>query len=220
MENRKNAPLRHALNTCTQLSDALATVLRTLRGESHLRRWAHPSEMDTEWNTRTHIMAKLIPANSSVLEFGAGSMVLRTYLPPGTQYTPSDIVSRSADTLVIDLNSKSPLPSFPSHDIAVFGGVLEYIFDVERVVRHLSQHVRCVIASYAVTDNTPRTFTRRALGWVNDMSDVTFRRHFEQNNFVCDHLVEWDQQMIYRFTLRAHGLVIRNAPNDSASILR
>ena len=108
-------------------------------------------------------MATPIRPGSSVLEFGAGRMVLKQSLPEGCRDTPSDIVDRGPRTIVCDLNART-LPDFPHHDVAVFSGVLEYVHDVPRVVALLARTVDTVVASYADTDSVARRITRRAHG--------------------------------------------------------
>jgi hypothetical protein len=93
--------------------------------------WIDTSHFDTDWEERTRLMARIVPNHSRVIEFGAGKRQLESYLDPSCSYIPSDLVDRGGNTIVLDLNSR-PLPDF-SHlklDVAVFGGVLEYISDL------------------------------------------------------------------------------------------
>ena len=60
-------------------------------------------------------------------------------LPPDCTYTPSDIVARSPDFLVSDLNEKIPF-ELSRFDTAVFSGVLEYVYDIEKVFEIISYH--------------------------------------------------------------------------------
>ena len=95
--------------------------------KSDLTRWENIENLDEEWDARTIMMARLIPPNSSVLEFGAARLVLREYLPTNCSYQPSDIVDRGDNTIVCDLNDEFPdLSHHYTH--VVFSGVLEYIF--------------------------------------------------------------------------------------------
>src|SRR5438105_2510155 len=107
------------------------------------------SSLSPTWDTRTEMLAGLIKPGA--LEFGAGRMVLKNFLPANCVYTPSDLVDRKNGTWVCDLNSPE-LPAFPSHDVAVFSGVLEYLNDLPMLAAHLSVFVQEVVASYAVTD--------------------------------------------------------------------
>ncbi len=172
-------------------------VLKQL-GISDLRRWKNPSSLSPDWDSRNELIAPLVPPNASVIEFGAGRMVLRGLLPAGCKYTPSDVVGRGPGTLVIDLNARE-LPAIPPHDVAVFSGVLEYIFDVPRLIKHLSQSVDCIIASYAVADLCPQSSTRRASGWVNDFTARELEDLFGRAGFQTDRALSWRSQKIYSF---------------------
>jgi hypothetical protein len=130
---------------------AWKTRLLRLFGGTDRKRWLDESSLRVAWDDRTELIASLVPDNSVVLEFGAGRLALGRALPPGCTYIPSDIVSRRADCLIIDLNSRR-LPRLPTHDVAVFSGVLEYVGDIGAVARQLAQTTGRIIASYAVLD--------------------------------------------------------------------
>ena len=119
---------------------ALKTSILKLIGRSDYFRWTPVDSLASNWDSRTMQIAKLISENSSVIEFGAGRQILRDYLPQGCQYTPSDLVDRGRGTIVCDLNSDA-LPQFSKFDFAVFAGVMEYVNDIPRIVRHLKQSV-------------------------------------------------------------------------------
>jgi len=175
---------------------SFGTAFRKASRRSDRARWTDSSNLLTDWDSRTQRIAELIKPNSSVLEFGAGRMVLKQYLPDNCTYTPSDIVARGKDTLICDLNS-TELPRFPPHDIAVFSGVLEYIHDVPRLISHLSKSVTMIVASYAVTDFNPSE--RYAQGLVNNYSSDEIIALFEKNGFFRVHSEQWQSQIIYTF---------------------
>lgn len=172
------------------------TSLRKLIRGSDYKRWETEKNLSQSWDSRTEQIAKLIDAKTSVIEFGAGRLVLKAYLPDGCAYTPSDLVDRGEGTVICDLN-KRPLPEFQSYDFAIFSGVLEYVNDVPFLISHLSNCMRTIIASYAVIDSNKEN--RRARGWVNDFSSKEFIEVFENAGFQCDHIEEWQSQLIYRF---------------------
>jgi hypothetical protein len=125
-------------------------------------------------------------------------MTLKDKLPEGCQYTPSDLVDRGAGTIVCDLNGRD-LPSFPVHDIAVFGGVLEYINDVPRVITHVSKFADRIIASYVVSEAFPSTLERRVQGWVNDYNSSQFEEIFSRLGFRCADVSAWGCHRIFEF---------------------
>lgn len=180
------------------------TSLRKILGKSDYQRWGTDKDLSPDWDSRTKKIASLVEPGASVIEFGAGRLVLKTFLPDKCSYTPSDLVDRGNGTIVCDLNSEI-LPQFEHYDVAVFSGVLEYINDVPRLMSHLSNFVSTIIASYAVTDKNPKIDKRRALGWVNDYTDAQIIDIFEKTGFQCDYNEEWQSpviksQVIYKFT--------------------
>jgi len=139
----------------------------------------------------------LIEPGTSVIEFGAGRLVLKNFLPASCSYTPSDLVDRGSGTIVCDLNSDT-LPQLQSYDTAVFSGVLEYINDLPELILFISSHVNSILASYAVTN----TFkgNRRSQGWVNDYSKSQIIDIFRGAGFQCTHTEKWGTQVIYKFS--------------------
>jgi hypothetical protein len=169
------------LRWARDFSRALATERRRQRGDSDRERWAGEGELLEAWDRRTARLAALVPAGSRVIEFGAARMTLRDHLPPGCTYTPSDLVSRGPGTLVADLNAR-PLPDVPEADVAVFGGVLEYLNDVSGVLWHLHPRVHTVIASYVPVCGNGWVW-RRSQGWVNDFDEDELRAQFLRGGY-------------------------------------
>jgi hypothetical protein len=134
-----------------------------------------------------------------VLELGAGRRSLARFLPPESVYLPSDLVDRGPGTFVCDLNGPS-LPVFPDHDVVVCSGVLEYVFDLARLVAHLTHGSAMVLASYAATDLGPRSpLRRRSLGWVNDYSLGALERLFRESGYELARQGRWRQQALLQF---------------------
>lgn len=173
-----------------------STCLRKTMRRSDYGRWGTNAHLSVDWDARTERIAKLVGPGSSVIEFGAGRLVLKKYLPAGCICVPSDIVYRGDVAIVCDLNSFK-LPEFDKYDCAIFGGVLEYFNDVPRLISHLSKSVSEVIASYAISDT--KTSGRRAQGWVNDFSDKQIIAIFKESGFDWDYAEKWREQVIYRF---------------------
>ena len=180
------------------IQTALETSIRKILGGSDLKRWGRREALFEGWDGRTERIASLVAPGASVIEFGAGRMVIRDYLPEGCKdrYTPSDIVDRGPGTLICDLNADLP-PDFGRHDVAIFSGVLEYLNDVPALISCLYQHTDQIIASYAATESNKRS--RRARGWVNDFSSRDFVKIFENVGYICSHSEKWRSQMIYKF---------------------
>ena len=143
---------KKVINKLRSIKNGFYTSWRKLRKGSDYQRWESERNLSPSWDSRTQQIAKLIDAHASVIEFGAGRLILKAYLPDGCTYTPSDLVDRGNGTIICDLNSDE-LPQLQSYDIAVFSGVLEYVNNVPKLISHLSNCVDVIIASYAVTDS-------------------------------------------------------------------
>lgn len=199
IRNANFGMIKPIVNRLEQLRYAIGASLRKRRKGTDYRRWGGSSALSRSWDSRTEQIGLMIQPGSSVLEFGAGRMVLRDFLPDGCSYTPSDLVDRGSGTVVYDLNSEN-LPDFRiQYDVAVFGGVLEYIDDVPRLVAHLSTFVHTIIASYAVTDHNPNKIRRRCRGWVNHYSSEEFKNVFLQHALHLEDVRNWHSQRIFRF---------------------
>jgi hypothetical protein len=173
-----------------------AATFRPFRSPTDLERWQDPSNLRPDWDERTRLIAGLIPGGSSVIEFGAAKLVLPRHLGQGCTYQPVDLVKRSEDTIAFDLNG--PLPALPRrYDYAVFSGVLEYVRDLERVMRWLPSVANRVIFSYAVTNYLSDPITRRRNGWINYLSDIEVRRLICQSGLDCRKTERWQHQNVY-----------------------
>ncbi|KQP09391.1 hypothetical protein ASF26_05100 [Methylobacterium sp. Leaf93] len=95
-------------------------------------------------------------------------MKIESLLPEGCSYIPADVVKRDERTVVIDLN-KQRLPNFGA-DFVLGLGVLEYLFDMPRVLKQLSRQVPEGVFSYHPMDQSPKK-DRIALGWVNSLNE-------------------------------------------------
>lgn len=161
------------------------------------RRWSQSISLLADWDLRTREMAGFIPKGSRVLEFGAGRMALQDLLPPDCTYTPSDLVSRSPNTLVYDINSDQAI-TFPQCDVVFAGGVLEYLIDLPYFVSRIRGICQTVVCSYAPRDQKS-ILIRRSNGWVNDFSTTQIEQIFMKNGFSCDRKMPWRDQWLFRF---------------------
>lgn len=118
---------------------------------------------------RSQIAARFIGPGKSVLDLGAGSMVLKKFLPPDCRYQPCDIYPRSPDCLVADLNAQQ----FPAghYDWVVMLGVFQFLTDPAWAVAQCRQVAGQAVFSYSPTirdQSTPKEIEwREGEGWVN-----------------------------------------------------
>jgi hypothetical protein len=166
-------------------------------GISDYKRWSKTSTLLQNWDERTIMLAEQITPNSKVLEFGAGRLVLKDYLPRNCTYYNSDIVKRNEQTLVIDLNKE--LPELSKVDFIVFSGVLEYVKDVEHLLEHCSRYTKTILLSYAVTDHFSNSKNRRVSGWISDLSEDDIEAIARKLKMNWSFLNVWKGQRLFRF---------------------
>jgi polysaccharide pyruvyl transferase WcaK-like protein len=177
----------------------MATLFRRLSSRSDLTRWANLDNLDPDWDERTQIIAELIRPGSRVLEFGAGRRHLATLLDSSATYLPSDLVRRSDDTFVADLNRR-PLPALRTlkPDVVVFAGVLEYLARLPDVPKWLTGEVSTCIASYECATSARGSMRRPAevarrwrTGWVNTYTESELVEMFGAAGFDCAQRRTW-----------------------------
>lgn len=154
--------------------------------------WTDRSTHRAVWDERTAILAGLIERGSTVLDVGSGRGALEGMLPPGCMFSSLDLTG--AD-FCADLNG--PLPDLPLHDVAVLGGVLEYVEDVGRLFRHLAQCCVQLVGSYGTTDRFPYARARQASGWVNAHSRAELFGLLRSAGFVPEAAGEWRNHLIW-----------------------
>ena len=182
-------------------------ILKSLHRTDY-RRWTKPDSLEVWWDSRTRLLAELVPAGSRVIEFGAGRRQLERYLDPHCTYVPSDLVDRGPGTIVCDLN-RGPFPDLSTQrmDVAVFGGVLEYIVDLPALIEWLAESVTFCVASYAcvvpgaglagrISDHLKRV----RHGYMNHLTEVQIVDLFRARSFACRTRRTWDSQRLFLFT--------------------
>lgn len=164
-----------------------------------IQRWKKNSKLDSEWNERTALLGEFIPSNSHIIEFGAGAMFLKTHLTNYQSYTPADIVKRFEETIVCDLNQPIRF-ELSQYDVAVFSGVLEYVYDIDAVFQQLSSKVERIVLSYCVLDHFKNFRTQN--GWLSDYTKAELEAIFEKNNYQILDYKEWRNQSLYHLILK------------------
>jgi hypothetical protein len=199
---------KRSLSSSNVAAGVLRNALMTLLGQADYKRWKALQHHEKWWDERTKEIARLIPAGSNVIEFGAGRRQLERFLPADCTYTPSDLVDRGPGTFVCDLN-RLPLPDLRQLglNVAVFGGVLEYIKDVPSLVSWIaSMGIRTCIASFdsvpqgiSFFDRFNERIRRYRNGYRNNLTEEQLFLCFEAARMRCEEKRAWTTQGIYRF---------------------
>ncbi|NRA94508.1 MAG: class I SAM-dependent methyltransferase [Psychroserpens sp.] len=178
-----------------KLKHSLKIYTRKTLNLSDEKRWSAIDSLSENWDSRTKLLAGFVTPDTRVIEFGAARLMLKNYLPEGVHYTPSDLVDRGEGTIVCDLN-KRPLPEFGHYDYCVFSGVLEYVNNLPKLIRELTQYMDTFIFSYAISNH--EKFSDRAIhGWVNNYSENEIISIFEKQGYELKHKSKWSKQGIY-----------------------
>lgn len=159
-------------------------------------RWSNINNHDAEWDERTRIIAKWIEPGSSVLEFGSGREQLKTLLPEGCTYQPSDIAKHSENTLVCDLNEGFPTLT-QTYDVIIFSGVSEYIYDLESLLKNIRAHCKRCIATYTYTEQLDCIASRIQHGWVTHYPQHKVLGMIERTGFTILATEHWRYQTLY-----------------------
>ncbi|MFN4762851.1 class I SAM-dependent methyltransferase [Gillisia sp. Q332] len=167
--------------------------LRKEKQSDHVR-WNKPDQLFEDWNERTGILASMVRSGSVVIEFGAGNMALKSLLPQGCRYTPSDIVKRNPDFLKCDLNEEIPF-DLSAYDTAVLSGVLEYVYDIDNVFKQFPENMKNILLSYSCKDISHAN--RLENGWLSDYSKKEMDAVFEKYDYQIVEYKEWRNQSLF-----------------------
>jgi hypothetical protein len=185
-------------------------ALRKILHQSDYKRWTDPDNLQPWWDERTEKIAQLIPKNGRVIEFGAGRRQLEKFLDSSCSYVPSDLTDRGPGTIICDLNRR-PLPDLRelAAAVAVFGGVLEYILDLDSLVQWLSSQFSFCVASYTYVNPTPteperirERLKRLHFGFMNNYTEEELVSLFEKYGFTCVKRGTWTTQRLFLFEQR------------------
>ena len=144
-------------------------------------------------------MACLIPPTASILDLGCGPMWLREFIGQENRYYPVDFIKRGTETLVCDFN-KHEFPDIRA-DISFVAGCLEYVIDHEWFIEQIANHSEGCVISYNALDHFPSEPYRRALDWVNDLTEDQLASCFRRHDFVPSvRKLDEDNGSIFKFT--------------------
>nr|WP_314462287.1 hypothetical protein [uncultured Clostridium sp.] len=129
------------------------------------------------------LFSKWIDENiKSLVDYGAGQMYLKTFLPKDVKYYPVDYMKRFDDTIVCDLN-KGNFPDLQA-DAAVLNGVLEFLITAEDLIKHVCEKTaNIIIISYMTVDRFPNITGRRTSGYLSDLTELKIIELLDDGGF-------------------------------------
>jgi hypothetical protein len=168
--------------------------------DSDYLRWGRRDSFRPSWNERTATLAGLIPEDTNTLiEFGCGVGFLQECLPETIKYTGSDMVGRTPDTLVMDINLQPYYHHHDHYDVAFLSGVMEYVSHkkVPAFIDYLNEISDVVIVSYS--DMAYDKTVSKKEGWANWYNQNQMIRLFTGRGFELDERLVWKTQKLYKF---------------------
>lgn len=119
----------------------------------------------------------------SVIDYGAGQMYLKKLISSNIEYYPVDYFKRFPETIVCDLN-EGVFPDIAT-DTAVLNGVLEFLKTASELLKYVCKKTtRRIILSYMTVDKYSNKDSRRASGYVSDLSENEILNILSENGFV------------------------------------
>lgn len=120
---------------------------------------------------------------ASVIDYGAGQMYLKKLINRDIEYYPVDYFKRFDETIVCDLN-EGAFPNITT-DVAVLNGVLEFLTTADKLLKYVCQKTKHkIILSYMTVDKYSNKDSRRASGYVSDLSENEILNILGENGFV------------------------------------
>lgn len=185
---------RKVNNTSKAKNHEIENALLRSEKKSDIKRWQKNSELYQDWDERTEILGSFILPNSNIIEFGAGNMFLKRHLNNYKTYTATDIVKRFEETIVYDLNNNATL-DLSNYNVAVFSGVLEYVYDIDSIFSNLKKNCKQVVLSYCCSDLM--SASRDKNGWLSDYTKEDLEEIFTKYGYKVNNYCEWKKQSIF-----------------------
>ncbi len=145
-------------------------------------RWSRWDSLGGGADLRAGLAGQLVPKKTTVLDAGAGLMLLRDFIPESCTYTPLDIVARNRNCIVADLNqSQYPEQKF---DVVAALFVLEFLHDVTSFLEWASKNARILIFTYHPVNPNTEKVTRRSVGFFNDYQLPELERIIHKTDWI------------------------------------
>mmetsp|Transcript_4466 Transcript_4466/g.6914 ORF Transcript_4466/g.6914 Transcript_4466/m.6914 type:complete len:272 (-) Transcript_4466:869-1684(-) len=186
----------------------VSKVVKTL---SRPERWEQTKYFSAKWLTRAnwsislakrHFRRRFFQKGFTVLELGCGPyQPVKRLLAPKSVYYGADIVRRTNDSLIVDLNLDDNemghefkgehaqsleairLSLRRAPNLLTLIAVIEYVIDVARLFKQLRRFDVPILLTYVPTDREPNMEKRKNSGWQNHLSRDQLQAIFCKQKF-------------------------------------
>lgn len=154
-------------------------------GETDRERWEDVASYEQFWSDRSVAAARLCGSGQWVCDIGCGMRSLGALLPPGCTYLPADLRCWEPAVERCDLNAGLlPERHLARCDVVTLLGVIEYIYDVPRLLATLARRAETVVVSYNSAELAE--VDRAGYGWVNALTSEAILELLRQAGFLPD----------------------------------
>ncbi len=160
-------------------------MARALLGGTDRNRWRNKDDPGYQTAERNRLIGALIAPGSSVLDVGAGTQVLRRFLPDGCEYQPCDL-QPAPGVLVCDLNSGQMPAISHRYDVLVASGVLEFLRDPEAFLRRVHSLCETLLFSYRVRLPSEPRWQRLTSGCVSHLTQAELESMLDRLGYVWE----------------------------------
>ncbi|MBI9112934.1 MAG: FkbM family methyltransferase [Maridesulfovibrio ferrireducens] len=143
-------------------------------------RWSRWNSLYNEPDLRAGIAGQFVPEHSTVLDAGAGLMLLRDYIPEKCIYIPLDIVARSRNCIVADLNQHQ----YPDREFDVVTALftLEFLHAPAEFMKWAHESCETLIFTYFTAQPNSEK-NRRIAGIFNDLNHTNIQNMTQKSGW-------------------------------------
>ncbi|WP_428487096.1 methyltransferase domain-containing protein [Rhodopila sp.] len=150
-------------------AEKLRRQAQVAAGATDRERWEDATSYERFWSDRSAAAAKLCRSGQWVCDIGCGMQGLKAMLPAGCTYLPADLRRWEPVVETCDLNAgRLPERHLVRCDVVILLGVIEYIYDLPRLLAALARRAETVVVSYNCAELAE--VDRPGFGWVNALT--------------------------------------------------
>jgi len=166
-------------------AERLRRQTQVAAGKTDRQRWEDAASYEQFWSDRSAAAAKLCRPGQWVCDIGCGMRGLGALLPLGCTYLPADLRCWEPVVERCDLNAGLlPERHLARCEVVTLLGVIEYIYDLPRLLAALARRAETVVLSYNSAELSE--VDRAGYGWVNALTSEAILELLRQAGFLPD----------------------------------